>query len=124
MTKQATLYHNPRCSKSRSCFEILMKHDYDIIEVRYLENPPSPETLGQLCYAMHKSPLEVTRTQEELFKILKLDQNPPKNDQAWLEILSQNPKLIERPIIQIGDKVIIGRPPEALLTLLQSLQTS
>ncbi|BBP43563.1 ArsC/Spx/MgsR family protein [Thiosulfativibrio zosterae] len=122
MTKQATIYHNPRCSKSRSCFELLMAHGYEVMEVRYLDNPPSPQTLGQLIHAMQKSPLEITRTQEDLFKALKLDQNPPKNDQAWLEMLSQNPKLIERPIIQIGEKVIIGRPPEVLLSLLQSLQ--
>ena len=117
MTK-ATIYHNPRCSKSRASLEILQNNNVDIEEVRYLEETPSKEKLQELCILMGVKPLEIIRTGEALFKELGLNKADQKTDDEWLEILATNPKLIERPIVQIGDKAIMGRPPENILKII------
>jgi len=117
MTK-ATIYHNPKCSKSRASLKILQDHNVEIEEVRYLEQTPNKETLKQLCASMSVSPLSIIRTGEGLFKELGLSKEDIKTDDEWLDILVKHPKLIERPIIQIGDNVVIGRPPEIILTIL------
>lgn len=117
MTK-ATIYHNPRCSKSRSSLEILQNHDVDIEEIRYLEQIPTKEKLRELCRLMNLSPLEIVRTGENLFKELGLKKSDSKTDDEWLDILISHPKLIERPIVQIENKVVLGRPPENILKIL------
>jgi arsenate reductase len=117
MTK-AIIYHNPVCSKSRCSLSILQDQNLEIEEIRYLEQTPSKETLKKLCHLMSVKPLEIIRTGETLFKELGLSSSDSKTDDEWLDILIQNPKLIERPIIQIGDKVVIGRPPENILKIL------
>ncbi len=117
MTK-AIIYHNPKCSKSRASLELLNAQNMEIEEVRYLEQTPSKETLKKLCHLMSVSPFNIIRTGETLFKELGLNKEDDKTNDEWLDILVQHPKLIERPIIQIGDKVVIGRPPEIILTIL------
>ncbi len=116
---KATIYHNPVCSKSRASLEILKDQaGLEIEEVRYLEQTPSKETLKNLCTLMSVSPLEIIRTGEALFKALGLSKSDQKTDDEWLEILAQHPKLIERPIVQIGNQVVMGRPPENIFTIL------
>jgi len=115
---KATIYHNPRCSKSRATYQILEEAGLEIEEIRYLENPPTVEVLDQLCQAMNVEPLAITRTKEALFKELGLSQNDERSRAEWLEILVQHPRLIERPIVKIGHKVAIGRPPENIKTIL------
>ncbi|MCF6345449.1 MAG: arsenate reductase (glutaredoxin) [Thiomicrorhabdus sp.] len=117
MTK-AIIYHNPRCSKSRCSLEILKDKGVEIEEVHYLERTPSKATLKELCALMSVSPLKIIRTGETLFKELGLSKSDVKTDDEWLEILVTHPKLIERPIIKIGDKVVLGRPPENVLSIL------
>jgi len=116
--KSATIYHNPRCSKSRNALSILNENGFDVTEVRYLETPPSSTDLKELCKLMNKTPLEILRTGESLFKELELSKNDNKTDDEWLQVLAQNPKLIERPIVKIGDKAIMGRPPENVLLII------
>ncbi len=116
MTK-ATIYHNSRCSKSRSSLSLLEEKGVEIEEVRYLETPPSKETLAELCQMMNLKPKDIIRTGESLFKELGLNQSDEKSDDEWLEILVSNPLLIERPIIRVGDRAIIGRPPENILKI-------
>ncbi|MEA1988369.1 MAG: arsenate reductase (glutaredoxin) [Pseudomonadota bacterium] len=116
--KSATIYHNPRCSKSRNTLSILNENGFDVTEVRYLETPPSNIDLKELCQLMNKAPLEIVRIGESLFKELGLSKTDNKSDDEWLKILAQNPKLIERPIVKIGDKAIIGRPPENVLQIM------
>ena len=117
MTK-ATIYHNPRCSKSRNALAILQEHDIEIKEVRYLETPPNKEELKALCEMLKVKPFELVRTGEALFKELKLSKQEALSEDEWLQILTDNPRLIERPIIQVGIKAVIGRPPENVLTLI------
>ncbi|MEA3404115.1 MAG: arsenate reductase (glutaredoxin) [Pseudomonadota bacterium] len=118
MTIQATIYHNPRCSKSRHTLQILEDKGITVSEVRYLDNPPSKETLKQLCEMMNVKPFEIIRTGEALFKELGFTKKDQRSDDEWLTILADNPKLIERPIVQMGDRAIMGRPPENVLELL------
>ncbi len=115
---KATIYHNPRCSKSRETYTILEDAGLEIEEIRYLDNPPSVEELDQLCLAMNVEPLAITRTKEALFKELGLDKNDQRSREEWLKILVQNPRLIERPIVKIGEKVAMGRPPENIKAIL------
>ncbi|MDX1348183.1 MAG: arsenate reductase (glutaredoxin) [Thiomicrorhabdus chilensis] len=118
----AKIYHNPRCSKSRNSLQILLDHQFEVEEVRYLETPPSKEELTELCQLMHTTPLEIMRTGESLFKELGLSKHDQRSDDEWFEILVNNPKLIERPIVKIGGRAIMGRPPENVLHLIQSIQ--
>ena len=113
----ATIYHNPKCSKSRSSLEILQGMPVEIEEVRYLDTPPTKALLQELCNLMGVKPLEITRTGEARFKELGLSKTDDRSDTEWLEILVANPILIERPIVRVGDKAVIGRPPENVLTL-------
>ena len=117
MTK-ATIYHNPRCSKSRNSLSILEANDLEIEEIRYLESPPSKETLAKLCQMMNLKPRQIIRTGETLFRELGLNLNDEKTDDEWLELLVSHPQLIERPIVRVGDKAIMGRPPENILEIL------
>ena len=116
---KATIYHNSRCSKSRATLAILEQHNIEIEEVHYLETPPSEETLKALCAMMKVEPFEIIRTGEALFKELGLSKQDVKSDDEWLAILVENPRLIERPIVQVGDRAVIGRPPENVLSIIE-----
>jgi len=116
----ATIYHNPRCSKSRGALEILKNHfpEEEIHEVRYLQNPPTANTLMQICSLLNLKPVEIIRSGEAIFKELSLNKNDQRSDEEWCEILASNPKLIERPIVVINNKAVIARPPEKVLQIL------
>jgi len=114
----AVIYHNPRCSKSRGSLEILQEQGVEVEEVFYLETPPTKAKLSEICDLMSVKPFEIVRTGETLFNTLGLSKTDQKTDDEWLDILIENPLLIERPIIQIGHRAVIGRPPEAVLGLL------
>ncbi len=114
---KAVIYYNPSCSKSRDSLAILKEKGLDIEEVRYLDSPPSKEMLAELCQMMNLKPREIIRSGETLFKELGLNQNDEKTDNEWLDLLVSNPQLIERPIVRVGDKAIMGRPPENILKI-------
>lgn len=114
MTK---IYHNPQCSKSRQTLSLLQEKGIEPEVIEYLKTPPSVEELKQILKLLHKTPQEITRTKEPIYEELKLaEQNLSEDD--YLEILNQNPKLIERPIVIHGDKAALGRPPENVLEIL------
>lgn len=114
MTK---IFHNPRCSKSRAAVALLESRGIDFEVVRYLENPPSPEELSDVVDALGVAPFAIVRKSEKLFKELGLDKQ--ELDRAeWLSVLSENPKLIERPIVIHGAKAAIGRPTEHIEAIL------
>jgi arsenate reductase (glutaredoxin) len=112
------LYHNPRCSKSRATNRILEDQGvaYEVIE--YLKDTPSPAELDELCKKLGVEPQQIIRNKEKRFKELGLSVKDPLSRNQWLKILSDNPILIERPIFVMGDKAVIGRPPENVLDLL------
>ena len=111
------IYHNPRCSKSRQTLEILNEKDVDTEIVLYLENPPSPEEIASILQKLGLSSRDIIRKGEEEYKLLNIkDQSLTENQ--LIAFMSENPKLIERPIVVKDDKAIIGRPPENVLSLL------
>ena len=111
------IYHNPRCSKSRQTLEILNKQNVDTEIVLYLENPPSAEEISSILQKLGLSARDIIRKGEEEYKLLNIkDQSLTENE--LISFMSENPKLIERPIVVKDDKAIIGRPPENVLSLL------
>lgn len=116
---EVTIYHNPRCSKSRGALQILQEKfsDDDIEEIRYLENPPSVEKLAEICQLLDVEPLQIIRTGEKLFKELGLSENDACGSWEWLQIMAEHPKLIERPIVLYKHKAVVARPPEKIMEI-------
>lgn len=113
-----TLWHNQRCSKSRSAKDILDEAGVTYSERRYLESPPTARELHAVLTALGKEPWEVARTGESVAKELGLSSLPHDRAQ-WIEVMVANPILIERPILVTDDgRAVIGRPPEDVRTLL------
>ena len=111
MSEKLTIYHNPRCTKSRQTLRLLEERGLEPDVVRYLETPPSAAKLRKLLAALAMSPRELLRKGEEEYKTLGLA-DPALSDKFLIETMVQHPKLIERPIVVKGDRAIIGRPPE------------
>jgi len=112
-----TLYHNPRCSKSRSALQLLEDRGLNPTIVRYLETPLSAAQLKALLDKLGISPRQLLRTGEDEYKTLGLS-DPQLTDAQLIEAMVEQPKLIERPILVVGDKAVIGRPPESVLEIL------
>ncbi|WP_060483688.1 arsenate reductase (glutaredoxin) [Pseudomonas sp. NBRC 111123] len=112
-----TLYHNPRCSKSRGALELLEQRGLAPTIVRYLETPPDAATLKALLGKLGIAPRQLLRSGEDEYKALDLA-NPALTDTQLIDAMVQHPKLIERPILIAGDKAVIGRPPEKVLEIL------
>ena len=111
------IYHNPRCSKSRQTLEILNRQEVSTEVVLYLENPPSTEEVASILQKLGLDPRDVIRKGEEEYKLLNLkDQSLTENE--LITFMSENPKLIERPIVIKGNKAVIGRPPENVLSII------
>ena len=112
------IYYNPRCSKSRQTLELLQNHDIHLNVIEYLKTPPSVAELGLLCAKLGVHPLALCRTKEKKFKALKLHQDDNRTVVEWLQLMVNNPILIERPIVVYKNRVALGRPPENVLSLL------
>ncbi|PZW79138.1 arsenate reductase [Pseudomonas sp. 2848] len=112
-----TLYHNPRCSKSRGALELLEARGLAPTIVRYLETPPDAATLEQLLAKLGIGARQLLRTGEDEYKALELA-NPALSDAQLIKAMVEHPKLIERPILVARDKAVIGRPPEKVLEIL------
>lgn len=110
-----TLYHNPRCSKSREALHLLEEEGETLEIVRYLENPPSHQELKQVIELLGIKPIELVRTQEAEWKDYK---GKELTDDQIIDAMIENPKLIERPIAIRGTHAVIGRPPQKVLDIL------
>ena len=117
MGANVTIYHNPRCSKSRQTLQLLREQGIEPEIIEYLKAPPSEATLARILGQLGISAHELTRSGESLFQELGLDTNPPDEAQM-LRLLVEHPKLIERPIVVTPQDAAIGRPPENVLKLL------
>jgi arsenate reductase len=115
---RATVYHNPRCSKSRQTLALLEERGVEVEVIRYLEQPPSAATLDRLLTLLDREPLALIRAKEARFGELGLSAADERPRAEWLGILAENPVLIERPIVVVGERAALGRPPEAVLALL------
>jgi len=111
-----TVYHNPRCSKSRATLELLKSRGLEPEIVRYLETPPDAATLRELARKLGRRPHDFLRTGEAAWKQLGLQVDSVSDDELF-GLMHQYPQLIERPIVVRGDRARIGRPPEAVLEI-------
>lgn len=111
-----TLWHNPRCSKSRAALKLLEDAGAQIEIRRYLEDQPSREELDHVAHQLGLPPSAFIRSGEKVYRELGLADCETEDD--LLDAMAENPILIERPIAIRGDRAIIGRPPEDVLALL------
>lgn len=111
-----TIWHNPRCSKSRETLALLLAHGQTPTVRLYLEDPPSLSELADALARLGLPARALARTGEADFRALNLPLT--SGDATILRALASHPHLIERPLVLSGDRAVIGRPPEAALTLL------
>jgi arsenate reductase len=114
---QITIYHNPRCSKSRQTLELLQEKNITPEIILYLDTPPSRNEIRTLLGKLGISARELIRKSEEDYKTLNLSDASLSEDDL-LDALASHPRLIERPIVVSGNKAVLGRPPENVLTLI------
>jgi arsenate reductase len=114
---KATIYHNPRCTKSRETLALLQSKGIEPEVIEYLKTPPSAAELDSILKKLGKEPREAMRRQEPPYKELALD-NPSLSREQLIRAMVENPVLIERPIVLANGKARIGRPPESVLEIL------
>jgi arsenate reductase len=110
------IYHNNRCSKSRCGLQLLEDSGKEFEVVKYLENTPTIEELKDIINLLGISPMDLVRKNEAIWKEHYKDKQLTDNE--VIEAMVQNPKLIERPIVINGNKAVIGRPPETILSII------
>ncbi len=110
------IWHNPRCSKSRQTLEILNEKGVSAEVVKYLETNPSANEISEVLKKLGISARELMRTKEDIYKTLNLKDE--ENETKLIEAMASHPKLIERPIVIVGEKAVLGRPPEKVLELI------
>ena len=112
-----TIYHNPRCSKSRASLAYLQDAGIDATIILYLDTPPSPDELRIILGKLSMTPAALLRKSEADYKT-HIAGKSNLTDDALIETMCRYPKLIERPIIITGNQAVIGRPPERVQELL------
>ena len=115
---EVCIFHNPRCSKSRQTLQLLQERGIEP-EVRlYLEQPPGEDELRSILARLGLSARDLLRRSEADYKSEGLA-SPDLGEDELIAAMVRFPKLIERPIVQVGERAVIGRPPENVLTLLE-----
>lgn len=110
------LYHNPRCSKSRQALALLEEHGVEPEVVRYLDAPPSADDVRDLLKRLGVAPAELLRRKEAPYTELGL--GPASSADEVAEAIAAHPVLLERPVLVVGQRAVIARPPERVLELL------
>ena len=117
MQHEVTIFHNPRCSKSRAALQIVKKLGIEPIIIEYLKNPPTPEKIKLILNKLGVNPRDIMRTKEPVYLEKELNNQDLANEEL-IDAIAESPILLERPIILVGGKVAIGRPPELILEIL------
>jgi len=112
-----TIYHNPRCSKSRQTLALLKENGVEPEIIEYLTTPPAAATLGEIAKQLGVPPRELLRTGEDEYK-RERDKVDSLDDDSLLKWMTANPKVIQRPIVVAPAGARIGRPPESVLEIL------
>jgi len=113
-----TIWHNPKCSKSREAMSILEENNCDTLVVKYLETTPTKDEITTALTMLGMNPQELMRTKEDLYKELNLKEEFDYD--KLVDAMVANPKLIERPVIFKGNQAIIGRPTDKIAKFLNS----
>jgi len=111
-----TIYHNPRCSKSRATLELLEEKGVELNVVKYLDQPPSEEELRMVLTKLGIGPRDLMRSGESVYGEKGLD-NPELSDDQLIAAMLADPILIERPVVVNGNKAAIGRPPSQVMDI-------
>ena len=112
-----TIYHNPKCSKSRQTLKLLGEKAIDIHIIEYLKNPPTVAKLKEILSLLKIPPRDLMRKKETEYKDLMLS-NSNLSDKDLIESMVKHPILIERPIVLANGKAALGRPPENILNII------
>jgi arsenate reductase len=116
---ETIIYHNPRCSKSRATLELIKGEGVEPEIRTYLDTPPSKEKLARILQLLNKKPQDIIRFGESVAKELGLSSKDDRSEEEWINLMVQNPILIERPIVVVDNEAAaIGRPPESVLEIL------
>lgn len=110
------IYHNPRCTKSRETLALLRSEGVEPEIVEYLKEIPTADEMKKLLAKLNMNASELIRTGEQLYK--EKFKGKQFNEDEWIQIMIENPKLIERPIVVKDYKAVIGRPPENVRQLI------
>lgn len=112
------IWHNPRCSKSREAMKLLADRGVTAEVVDYLGQPPSPAEVEALLAKLGGDPRQLVRFKEDEARALGLSAGDERPAAEWAALLAAHPRLIERPVLEVGARAVIGRPTERLLELL------
>ncbi len=112
-----TIYHNPRCSKSRQTLKLLRDKGVEPIIVEYLDTPPSADEMKNILALLGMAPRDLMRKKEAPYAAAGLGEENLSTE-ALIEAMRADPILIERPIVVSGTTAVLGRPPENVLKLL------
>ena len=116
--QNVTIWHNPRCSKSRNAAALLEEKGVEAEVVKYLDTPPSKEEIKEVLKMLGITARELMRTKETIYKELGLKE--VDDEEKLIDAMAENPKLIERPIVIKEGKAAIGRPIENIIALLDA----
>ena len=114
---KVTIYHNPRCSKSRQTLDLLTKRGIEPEIIEYLKTPPDRRTLDRILKLLRMEPRQLMRKKEKEYAEAGLE-NPALSREQLIDAMIANPILIERPIVLANGKAAVGRPPENVLAIL------
>ena len=117
MSEKITIYHNPRCSKSRATLGLLQEQGKQPEVVEYLKTPPTAAELKKILNMLGLKPRELMRRKEKEYREAGLD-DEGLSDAQLIEAMVKHPKLIERPIVIKDGRAALGRPPEKVLDIL------
>ncbi len=109
------IYHNPKCSKSRQTLELIERNTSEFEVIKYLEDSLKFDDIELLLVKLNAKPIDIVRTKEDIWK--ENFKGKEMNDDEIINVLVENPKLMERPIVTTKTKAVIGRPPENVLEL-------
>ena len=115
--EKLVIYHNPGCSKSRETLQILESNNISAEIIEYLEQPPTAAELTGIIAKLGVSARELLRTTEPVYKDADLDDDS-LSDEEIIEAICEYPALLQRPIVVVGDRAIIGRPPVKVLDII------
>ncbi len=117
MNKNVTIWHNPRCGKSREALKLLEAEGVEPTIVKYLDQTPSETELRRVLAMLGIGARDMMRTKEKIYKELGL--RDVTDEDTLIEAMVKHPKLIERPVVILNDKAVIGRPPEKVMKLVK-----
>ncbi len=114
-----SIFHNPKCSKSRATLKLLNEKGIAPEIILYLERPPTEAALSEILAKLGLEPKKVIRFKERIVPELGISPSDSRTDSEWIRFMVENPILIERPIVITPKKAVIGRPPENVLEIIK-----